>query len=55
MVFIKQNNEDYYLLQGSLEELLASPKTLKDIIIKLLGYSGTMTTAKKTSSLYHFC
>jgi hypothetical protein len=41
-------------LQG-LEELLASLKTLKDIIIKLLGYFATMTTAKKTSSLYHFC
>jgi hypothetical protein len=37
MVLIKQNNKDYYLLQGSLEELLASTKILIEIIIKLLS------------------
>jgi hypothetical protein len=37
MVLIKQNNKDCYLLQGSLEELLASTKILIEIIIKLLS------------------
>lgn len=37
MVLIKRNNKDCYLLQGSLEELLASTKILIEIIIKLLS------------------